>query len=244
MLKVMVTPLNLIATAAVAVVMFKALNPEVGVEVQGRTVRLDFEVSHDSSKAVAEALNTLEHKSTRPILLKIESPGGSVMDGREVVEEIRSSSVQVNTITTNYAMSMGMDFLLMGKERFATPDALGMIHRGSAGNISYAVLKAQLRHLEGLVPTSKEEAINLKGAIERLRSTVDILDKLFEPTFTRLAEIRKTLKDPTPLDRIVDALKEGDRDIFLTAEEMLEAGIVTQIVNSVEEAEKITNEGR
>lgn len=244
MLKVTMTPLNLIATAAVALVMFKVLNPDTGVDVHGRTVKLVSEVSQESSKAVAEALDILEHKNKKPILLKIESPGGSVMDGREVVEEIRSSSVQVNTITTNYAMSMGMDFLLMGKERFATPDALGMIHRGSAGDVSYAVLKAQLHHLEGLAPASSAEAINLKGAIEKLRSTVDILDKLFEPTFTRLAEIRKTLKDPTELDRIVDALKEGDRDIFLTAEKMLEAGIVTKIVNSVEEAEKITNEGR
>lgn len=244
MLKITVTPLNLILTAAVAVVMFKALETETGVDVHGRTVTLSAAVGEDSSKAVAEALDTLEHKNKKPILLKIESPGGSVMDGREVMEEIRSSSVQVNTITTNYAMSMGMDFLLMGKERFATPDALGMIHRGSAGDVSYAVLKAQLHHLEGLAPASSAEAINLKGAIEQLRSTVEILDKLFEPTFNKLAEIRKTLKDPKALDSIVDALKDGDRDIFLTAEEMLEAGIVTQIVNSVEEAEKITNEGR
>lgn len=243
MLKVTMTPLNLIATAAVALVMFKALNPDTGVDVHGRTVKLVSEVSQESSKAVTEALDTLEHKDKKPILLKIESPGGSVMDGREVVEEIRSSSVQVNTITTNYAMSMGMDFLLMGKERFATPDALGMIHRGSAGNISYAVLKAQLLHLEGLVPASKEEAINLKGAIEKLRSTVNILDKLFEPTFARLAEIRKTLKNPALLDGIVNVLKDGDRDIFLTADQMLEAGIVTKIVKSVEEAEKITNAG-
>lgn len=229
MLKILVTPLNLMLAGAVVLGLSQLTEDKSGVTVKGTTVKLDNQVSKASTAPIVEALDDLEKGGAKGILLHVTSPGGAVFAGREVNEEMRSSKAQVNTLVTNYAMSMGMDFLLMGKERFATPDAIGMIHRGSANGVSYNELKKKLAMT---VPGSPEH--------EELASNVEAMDVMFDATFTRLEEIKKTSNNPEDMAMLIEDLKVGSRDIFLTAEHMLDLGIVTRIVNSVEEAEELT----
>ena len=241
MLKVLVTPLNLMLAGAIALGLTQIMKDTSGVEVRGNVVKLDEIVTSDSTKPLVKELDLLEKSGRKSILLHVTSPGGSVMDGREVNEEIRSSTATVNTLVTNYAMSMGMDFLLQGKERFATPEAVGMIHRGSASGVSYASLKNMLEDLLAVKASGVKDA-GLDGQIEGLRSATDAMDVLFSSAFRRLEEIKKTAPNPKKMDELIAALKVGDRDIFLTAQQMLDLGIVTKIVKSVEEAEQLTNE--
>ena len=266
MLKVLVTPLNLAVSAAVVIGLSKLLSVDTGVTVEGNTVTLDHVVMSESTKAMVKELDSLEKSGKKKILLHVRSPGGSVLDGREVNEEIRSSKAQVNTLVSNFAMSMGMDFLLTGKERFATPEAIGMIHRGSAGGMSYFALKIKLieiqTKLDSLVqgksaatkprmsvsPTGSfsivdesDTAGSLLTELESLESAVDAMDKLFEPTFKKLEELKKTAPSPEKVEALIESLKLGNRDVFLSATDMLELGIVTKIVSSTEEAKKLTD---
>lgn len=251
MLNINLSPLNLTLSAAVVVGLVHLNSTETGVTASKQVVLLNTDVNQVSSEDTAKKLDDLEKRTGKPILLHISSPGGEVLSGREVVEEIRTSKVDVNTLVTNYAMSMGMDFFLTGDKRFATADALGMIHRGSAGNMTFGALKDALAVLElekqlidGGMPTSPQRRLEVEAMVEQLRSTVQVMDKLFEPTFRTLNKLLETAPNKEKLKALIEELKVGKTDIYLTAQEMLEVGIVTQIVSSKEEAEAITNAGR
>lgn len=67
----------------------------------------------------------------RPILLYINSNGGSVDDGFQLIDVILHSKTPVYTINTGYQYSMGFLVGLAGHKRFATPNAKFLMHDGT-----------------------------------------------------------------------------------------------------------------
>lgn len=251
MVKLKVTPLNLVAAAVASYFMVTTvLSPDTGVEVRGNVIDLDSAVLKKSTDPIVEALKDLDDDGVDHILLKINSPGGSVLDGRDVNSVISQLDTKVVTYSDNYFMSMGMDFFLQGQERLITKNALGMIHRGSAGGLTYHQLKLKLEALKKEIEAFEEakadkkdkkdevkrDLIAERSELEALRSVIDVMDKLFDETFKRLEEIKETAPDPEYLQSIIDSLKVGDRDIFLSADELIKSGIATKIVKNEKEA--------
>lgn len=69
-----------------------------------------------------------------PVLLYINSCGGSVLDGMSLISTILNSKTPVYTINLGYNFSMGLHLCLSGKKRYAYPDSVFLMHDGSAGN--------------------------------------------------------------------------------------------------------------
>lgn len=67
----------------------------------------------------------------KPILLYIASNGGSVDAGFALIDAIQTSKTPVYTINTGYWYSMGFLIGLVGKKRFAMPNATFLMHDGS-----------------------------------------------------------------------------------------------------------------
>lgn len=71
--------------------------------------------------------------STRkPILLYINSNGGSVPDGYALIDAILTSKTPVYTINQGYCYSMGFLIFISGHKRYCMPSATFLLHDGSS----------------------------------------------------------------------------------------------------------------
>lgn len=77
------------------------------------------------------ALRDLARGSTKPILVMLNCPGGSIDDGLAIFDAIKSCPAPVDICATGQASSMGFVILQAGRRRLATPHATFLMHDGS-----------------------------------------------------------------------------------------------------------------
>ena len=115
----------------------------------------------------------------KPILIVINSPGGSVDAGFAVWDQIKMITSPVTTLVTGMAASMGSILSLAAApgRRFATPHARIMIHQPSI----HGVIQGQATDLE----------IQAKEILKTRRLIVDVY-------------VKATGKDAETIDRAID----------------------------------------
>lgn len=74
---------------------------------------------------------SVDVKSRKPIILYINSNGGSVPDGYAVIDAIMNSITPVYTVNQGYCYSMGFLIFLAGHKRYCMPSATFLMHDGS-----------------------------------------------------------------------------------------------------------------
>lgn len=67
----------------------------------------------------------------KPIILYLNSNGGSVPDGYAVIDAITNSATPVHTVNQGYCYSMGFLIFLAGHKRYCMPSATFLMHDGS-----------------------------------------------------------------------------------------------------------------
>ena len=75
-----------------------------------------------------------DKNEVEPIKIYIDSWGGSLIDGFEIIDAIRTSEVPVYTYVTGAAYSCGLMIALAGDKRFAYPHSSFLLHEGSVGS--------------------------------------------------------------------------------------------------------------
>lgn len=99
-----------------------------------RIIRLDGEIDTSVAANICASIHYLEKKDpTKPILLLINSPGGSVSDGLAIIDTIRNCQCPVHTCVYGLAASMASVILTVGNKRYASPNAEIMIHQPWGG---------------------------------------------------------------------------------------------------------------
>lgn len=132
----------------------------------------------------------------QPILLIIDSCGGSLSDAFTIIDSIKNSKTPIIGICIGSAYSAGFFILISCHKRYAYPHASFLFHEGSAGNSGTAAqfanfaafYKKQLNQLKDIVientNISKEEYQEIKkddiwyDAEEALKKK--IIDKIIE----------------------------------------------------------------
>ena len=101
-----------------------------------RIIMLNEEVNSASAGLVVAQLLYLEGQdASKDISLYINSPGGSVTDGKAIYDTMQYIKCDVSTICIGLAASMGAFLLAAGTKgkRFALPNSDIMIHQPSGG---------------------------------------------------------------------------------------------------------------
>ena len=121
--------------------MAQEIAPTVDIEhkiddllLESRRIFIGDGVDNDSAKAIMRRLWYLELKDPgKPILLVINSPGGSVDAGFAIWDQVKMITSPVTTLVTGLAASMGSILSLVAEPggRLATPNARIMIHQPS-----------------------------------------------------------------------------------------------------------------
>ena len=71
----------------------------------------------------------------KPIILYINSPGGSVIDGYGLIDAILCSKTPVYTVNQALCASMGFLIFLAGEKRFSMPRSEFLLHDGFTGGM-------------------------------------------------------------------------------------------------------------
>jgi ATP-dependent Clp protease protease subunit len=116
----------------------------------------------------------------KPILLVINSPGGSVDSGFAVWDQVKMITSPVTTLVTGLAASMGSILSLCAspKRRFATPHSRIMIHQPSIGGVirgqatdlaiqAKEILKTRQAIIQVYVEATGKDAKTIEKAIDR-----------------------------------------------------------------------------
>lgn len=149
--------------------------------LESRRIFLSDAVDSDSSYEIIRKLWFLELSNPgKPILLVINSPGGSVDAGFAIWDQIQMISSPVTTLVTGLAASMGSILSLAAapKKRFATPFSRIMIHqplisgiiRGQATDLDIQareILKTRRTLIEIYVEKTGKSFEEIERAIDR-----------------------------------------------------------------------------
>lgn len=152
------------------------------------TIYLTGEVNSKMMEKFREALRELEYaRRATTALLVIDSPGGSVVEGFQILNIMRGSRIQFMTYCASKAYSMGAVLLAAGEKgkRFMAPLSDAMIHSVQAGAFG---------HIEEL-------RISM-DRIERLNR--EVLRELATSCGTTVAELEKKIKATGSTDLYLD----------------------------------------
>ena len=81
---------------------------------------------------------SIPYEKRVPIVLVVNSRGGSVEDGIGLMDAIKNSKTPVIGICTSYAMSMAFAVFSVCHTRIATPNAIFLYHDGTSGIVNTA----------------------------------------------------------------------------------------------------------
>jgi len=173
--------------------------------LDNRRVLISSAIDGKSAEEAIKKIWYLELKDPgKPLLLIINSPGGSVDAGFAIWDQLKMITSPVTTLVTGVAASMGSILSLAAnpKRRFATPRSRIMIHQPAIGGI----VQGQATDLE----------IQAK---EILKTKKMIIEIYVEATGRKYEEIEKSIDRDTwmsaqealefgLLDKIVDSYKD------------------------------------
>jgi ATP-dependent Clp protease protease subunit len=119
-----------------------------------------------SSQSVADVMIQLSEldktgNDKEPIYLVLQTPGGSVMDGLNLIQYMNSLRRPVNSVAI-FAASMGFHILQSSNKRYVTKYGTIMSHRargGFSGDIPQQV-KSRFKHITDLLEKMDEQVIS------------------------------------------------------------------------------------
>lgn len=112
-----------------------ASDPKEGTDRCVPYLRFSDEVNEKTSKHIVKWIEAANKAGANELLLEINSPGGSVGDGFEVMRAIEDSDAPVTCMVDGDADSMGFAILQSCATRIMTPRSKLMAHEPSIGGM-------------------------------------------------------------------------------------------------------------
>jgi len=122
--------------------------------LKDRIITVNSQVESNMAMSITQQLLYLDAQDqTKPIVMYINSPGGSVSDGLMVVDTMNYIKAPVYTVVVGLAASMGTIIASSGEKghRYMLPNAEYLIHQpmgGAAGGTQQTDMAIIAKHLE------------------------------------------------------------------------------------------------
>lgn len=140
-----------------------------------RVLFVNTDVNSTMANILTAQLLWLDQQSDKPINMYINSPGGSVIDGLQLIDTMNFINAPISTTCLGMAASMGAVILSCGDKgkRFALPHSRVMIHQVSSGmSGTYADMKIEFEQTE----KCKNDVYNILA--DNMGKTYDEIEKL------------------------------------------------------------------
>ena len=172
--------------------------------LKDRIIFLGEDVNPTSASLIIAQLLFLESEDPdKEIFLYINSPGGSITDGMGIVDTMNYIKCPVSTICVGLAASFGAVLLANGEKgkRYATPNSEILIHQPLIGGQGGGI---------------SGQATEIKIHADHMIRTREKLNKLLS---------EKTGQSIETIER------DTERDLYMTAQEALEYGLIDGIMD-------------
>lgn len=90
-------------------------------------------VTYESVELTINRLEKLQQEGVTEAYIKLDSPGGSVLDGAKLLSYIKASPMTIHTICDGLCASMAAQLFEVGKTRLMTDKSVLMFHPASGG---------------------------------------------------------------------------------------------------------------
>jgi len=164
----------------------------------------DKPVTDDSVKACITQLSTWSRNDPAcDIEIRLNSPGGSIMDGFALIDfvlDLRTKGHLITTKALGLAASMAAVILQAGDNRVMGPNAILLIHEGSLGAI---------------------------GSFGEVEDRIKLMEKLHSRIWELFASRAKPINPKTTVTFLKKLAKRTD--VWLTAEEAMKLGLVDSV---------------
>ena len=140
------------------------------------TFKLTEEVDGPIVKTLIANIKSANELGAEAILLQINSPGGSVWDGFDLMQAMEESNIPVNCVVDGMAASMAYNILQSCNTRMMTPRSTLMVHQAALGGQVYghqdtfATLAARLAAVDEAMLW--QEGHRLHITLDQLRAKV------------------------------------------------------------------------
>lgn len=124
-------------------------------------ILLNTEVTYDSIRLAISRLEEARLQGQKRMFLVIDSPGGSVIDGAELITYITSSSMKIDTYCRGICASMAAQIHQVGHTRYISEKGILMFHPASGG---------------------------AQGTLEQMKSRIDMLKKYVDRMDMQIAK--------------------------------------------------------
>lgn len=113
----------------------RVVDPYTYLFEKNRIVWINEAITSEEAQHVCDSIMVLDQLSDEPIILIINSPGGSISDGMCIVDTMKLARSRIATVAYGMAASMGALVLAAGEPgmRYAMPNAEVMIHQPLTG---------------------------------------------------------------------------------------------------------------
>lgn len=105
--------------------------------LKGRELFLFKTIDEKITIDIVRKLIALDKINNNPILLWINSGGGSIIDGFSIIDTMKAIKSPVVTIISGMAASMAGIISITGSKRFMTKNSIWMAHDGRTGIVDY-----------------------------------------------------------------------------------------------------------
>ena len=104
---------------------------EAGIDTKNRTIRINEQIGENTFDRLESALSEFERESDDPIIVKINSLGGSVYDALAIVGRVKASPCHITTEGFGAVMSAATLILMCGDVRKMSKFCTPMFHQSS-----------------------------------------------------------------------------------------------------------------
>lgn len=174
--------------------------------ISDRRIELNGPIFDGAANYVCDRIDYFNNESDKPIFLVIDSsPGGSGLEGLQIVQAMKNSKAPVHVVVKRFAASMAAIITTLADQSYAYPGAILLHHQASSG-------------MSGNTTQQKESLERMKEMSDRLVGAVAEKIGVTEEQF---------------VEQMYKNRSTGDWDLF--ADEALKQGWVDHVVDEIRE---------
>ena len=176
------------------------------LRISPRRIELNGPIMSGAADYICQRIHYFNNKSAKPIFIIIDSsPGGSVVEGFQIVQAIQNSKAPIHVVVKRYAASMAACITTLADHSYCYPNAIVLHHQAST--VMYG---------------------NGRDIKDQVRQLEEISDRLLGPVAAK-----QGMDIDDFVDLMYEERTSGDWDVF--GEEAVERKWVDHIVTSIRE---------
>ena len=176
------------------------------LRISTRRIELNGPIMSGAADYICQRIHYFNNKSDKPIFIVIDScPGGSVIEGFQIVQAMQNSEAPIHVVVKRYAASMAAIITTLSDHSYCYPNAIVLHHQ--ATTVMYG---------------------NGRDIKDQVRQLEEISDRLLGPVAAK-----QGMEVDEFVDLMYKQRTSGDWDVF--GEEAVERKWVDHIVTSIRE---------